>query len=278
MTVAHDVRERRPAAALARYVTCVWTQTVSSDSTPFTHRKAPHGSVELVCSVGSMPRILGPQTGPIEQTLAPGTTIVGVRLRPEAASSVLGLPTSELVDLALDADELWGDRADALRALVAGAGSAQEAAAHLQRTVSERLADSTAPDPVVAEGVRWLMCGRRPGVASMASSLYISERQLRRRFEATTGLTPTTLHRILRFQRFLALAWISRRPSSHIGRLAVEAGYTDQAHLSREAARLEGRSPRAFLSESEQRCCCGHDHSASYAPLLRHLPQHGLAA
>jgi AraC-like DNA-binding protein len=271
MTVAHTVRERRPEPALARHVTCVWTQTVSTNSTAFTHRKAPNGSVELVCAVGSMPRIVGPQTGPIEETLAPGTTIVGIRLRPEAASSLLGLPTSTLVDLALDADELWGDRADALQELVAGAGSAQEAAAHLQRAVSERLPDATGGlDPVVAEGVRRLMRGQRAGVASMASSLFISERQLRRRFESATGLTPTTLHRILRFQRFLALAWTTEQPSTQIGRLAVEAGYADHAHLNREAARLEGRSPRAFLSESEQRCGCGHDHSASYAPLLPH--------
>lgn len=276
MTVAHDVREWRPAPGLAHHVTCVWTQTVSPLSAAFTHRKAPHGSVELVCAVGSIPRLFGPQTGPVEETLAPGTTIVGVRLRPEAGSSVLGMPASGLVDLALDVDELWGAQGKALQELVAGAGSAEAAAAQLQRTVGQRLA--AAPDPVVAEGVRRLTNGQRAGVASMASSLFISERQLRRRFEAATGLTPTTLHRILRFQRFLALAWTSRRPSSHIGRLAVEAGYTDQAHLHREAARLEGRSPRAFLSESEQRCGCGHDHSASYAPLLRHLPQRGLAA
>jgi AraC-like DNA-binding protein len=270
MTVVHTVREWRPAAALARHVACVWAQTVSPHSAAFTHRKAPNGSVELVCAVGSMPRILGPQTGPIEETLASGTTIVGVRLRPEAAASVLGLPSSTLVNLTLGTDELWGDRGDALQEHVGVARSVGEAAVHLQRTVCERLAGATAPDPVVAEGVRRLTSGRRAGVASMAASLFISERQLRRRFEAATGLTPTTLHRILRFQRFLALAWTSDRPSTQIGRLAVEAGYTDQAHLNRETARLEGRSPPAFLSESEQRCGCGHDHSASYAPLLRH--------
>jgi transcriptional regulator GlxA family with amidase domain len=81
--------------------------------------------------------------------------------------------------------------------------------------VSERLADATDPDPVVAEGIRRLTRGQRAGVASMASSLFISERQLRRRFQAATGLTPTMLHRILRFQRFLALAWTSQRPSTH---------------------------------------------------------------
>jgi AraC-like DNA-binding protein len=278
MTVAHDVQERLPAPALARHVTCVWAQSVSRDSAAFTHRKAPTGSVELVCTLGAMPRVVGPHTGPIEETLAPGTTIVGVRLRPEAAAAVLGLPASELVDLELDVSGLWGGGGDALHERVGRAGSPSEAAAHLQRAVAARLADAPTPDPVVAEGVRLLMCGRRAGVASMAASLFISERQLRRRFEAATGLTPTTLHRILRFQRFLALAWVSRRPSSEIGRLAIEAGYTDQAHFNREAARLEGRPPGAFVAESEERCGCAHDHSASYGPLLRHLPQLALAA
>ena len=269
----HSVHERRPAPALAHHVTCVWIQTVSAQSPAFTHRKTPHGSAELVCAIGSMPRILGPQTCAIEETLAPGTTIVGVRLRPEAASSVLGLPGSTLVDLELGADELWGHRGHALGELLAAAGSAQEAAAHLERAVAGRLAGATAPDALVAEGVGRLMSGRRADVASMASSLFISERQLRRRFEAATGLAPTTLHRILRFQRFLALAWTRERPSMQVARLAVEAGYADHAHLSREAARLEGRSPRTFLSESELRCGgCGHDHGASYAPLLRHRP------
>jgi AraC-like DNA-binding protein len=268
--VIHDVHERRPPPSLARHVVCTWIQAVSPRSTAFTHRKAPNGSVEIVCVPGSMPRVLGPQTGPVEHALAPGTTILGVRLRPEAASSVLGMPTPTLRDLAVDADELWGDRAHALQELVGSASSDRQAASHLERAVAERLAGAPGPDPVVAPAVLPLMSGRRADVASLASSLCISERQLRRRFESAIGLTPKTLQRILRFQRFLALAWIRAQPSTQVAQLAVEAGSADQAHLSREAARLEGRSPRNFLSESELRCGSGHDHSASYAPLLRH--------
>jgi len=267
--VIHTVHERRPPPSLARSAVCTWIQAVSPRSTAFTHRKAPNGSLEIVCVPGSMPRILGPQTGPLEQALAPGTTIVGVRLHPEAAASVLGMPASTLLDLEVDADELWGDRAHALQELVGSASSGRQAAARLERGVAERLAGAPTPDPVVAQAVESLMSGRRADVAAIASSLFISERQFRRRFESATGLTPSTLHRILRFQRFLALAWLRAQPSTQVGRLAVEAGYADHAHLSREAARLEGRPPRSFLSESELRCGCGHDHSASYAPLLR---------
>ncbi|MGH2744170.1 MAG: hypothetical protein ACRDN8_17165, partial [Thermoleophilaceae bacterium] len=70
--VIHDVHERRPPPSLARHVVCTWIQAVSPRSTAFAHRKAPNGSVEIVCVPGSMPRVLGPQTGPVEQALAPG--------------------------------------------------------------------------------------------------------------------------------------------------------------------------------------------------------------
>jgi AraC-like DNA-binding protein len=266
--VMHTVQERRALPALAQHVACTWIQAVSPESSAFTHRKSPNGSVELVCAAGSMPRIVGPQTGPIEEELVPGTTIVGVRLRPEAAASVLGVATNTLLDLGLEADELWGDRARALQERIALAKAPQHAVAHLERAVADRLPD--APDPVVAEAVRRLMSARRADVGSMAASLFISERQLRRRFQTATGLTPTKLHRMLRFQRFLALAWTHENPRTHLAQLALEAGYADQAHLSRDAARLEGRPPGSFLPELERRCGCGHDHSASYAPLLRH--------
>jgi AraC-like DNA-binding protein len=267
--VIQTVRERRPVAALARHVTCVWIQEVSPDSAPFVHRRAPNGSSELVCVLGAVPRVLGPRTEPVVEPLAPGTTVVGVRLRPAAAPPVLHLPASETAGLDLGADELWGSRALALGEALANAGSAQRAAALLEQAVADRVADGPDLDPLATEAVRRLMPPQSTDLNSLATSLYISERQLRRRCEAAVGLTPKLLHRILRFQRFIALAWTLERPSTQLARLAAEAGYADQAHLTREAKRLEGRSPRTLLLESEQRCGCGHDHAASYAPLLR---------
>jgi AraC-like DNA-binding protein len=122
--------------------------------------------------------------------------------------------------------------------------------------------------PLAAEAVRRLLPAQPTDLKALAASLFISERQPRRRCEAAVGLAPKLLHRILRFQRFIALAWTLERPSTQLARLAADAGYADQAHLTREAKRLEGRSPRAPLLESEQRCGCGHDHAASYGPLL----------
>src|SRR5947207_2484 len=87
--------ERRPPAALAGLVSSVWIQHVGPDGAPYQHRDVPSGCVDLLCEVGAVPRIAGPRTGPVVETLAPGMTMVGVRLVPGAAWAALGVPPAE---------------------------------------------------------------------------------------------------------------------------------------------------------------------------------------
>lgn len=277
--------ERPPIPALAGVVSSVWIQQVAPDAPPYTQRNLPTGAVELVCRVGSEPRIVGPLTAASVEVLAPGTTIIGLRFAPGAATSVLGLPAAELVDLAVDARDAWG--AAPSRSALATASRERSALADLadpdaapadllvrvQLLVAARLADAAAPDPLIAEAVgrlRWAT----DEVGSLTSTLHISERQLRRRFQAATGLAPKPLHRMLRFQRFLSLAQHAiasgvAPADDGLARLAAEAGYADQPHLNRECQRLTGASPGAFLGEAHEHCGCGHDHAASFLPVLR---------
>ena len=59
--------------------------------------------------------------------------------------------------------------------------------------------------------------------------------------------------------------------------LAVDVGYADHAHLTRECVRLTGLSPSELLGGSFERCECGHDHAAAYKPFLatRRVPPLG---
>jgi AraC-like DNA-binding protein len=268
MTAAQSYRERPPVRQLSSHVTCVWVQRIAPDAVPYRHRTIPNGSAELICELGGVPRLVGPQTGPTEDVMTPGTVVVGVRLRPGAAPSVLGMPASELVDATLASNELWGPAAEQLAEQIAAAGSPGDAAATLERAIAARLAEASGPDPIATEAVRLLLPWRTDEVTSLTSALYISERQLRRRFQAATGLAPKVLQRMLRFQGFLALAQGREHPSAELARLAAEAGYADQSHLTRESLRLAGRTPRAVLLEAEEHCAGIHDHTASYGPLL----------
>jgi AraC-like DNA-binding protein len=267
--------ERLPVPALRELASMVWVQQVGRDAAPYVHRRIPNGAVELVCRVGSAPQLIGPLTGPVAEVLEPGATVVGMRFVPGAFPAVAGQPASEVAGLVLDAGELWGRPAAALGEAVGTAASPQGALSAVQLHVRERVQlTGEPPDPLVSEAVRRLMPWRAAGVTSLSASLYISETQLRRRCRTAIGLAPKALHRILRFQGFLSLIQQAiaqgRAPTDDgLALLALRAGYADQSHLTRECARLTGVSPRVFLAQTQQACACGHDHSASFAPVLR---------
>jgi AraC-like DNA-binding protein len=264
--------ERRPAPELAGHLSSVWVQQVAPAAAPYTQRSVPTGGVELIWRPGAAPTVVGPQTSALVDVLEPGTTVVGVRLRPGAAPAVLGLPADELVDLVVGVDELWGPEGAALGERLAEV-SAEDAGDALQRHLVGRLADASAPDPLVGEVVRRLMPGRGAAVGSLPAAVFVSERQLRRRCLAAVGLSPKALHRTLRFQGFLAQAQHAlaqgRSPAGDgLARLAAECGYADQAHLTRECRRLTGLVPSTFLGRIEHHCV-DHDHEVSFAPMLR---------
>jgi len=64
---------------------------------------------------------------------------------------------------------------------------------------------------------------------------------LLRRFDATVGYGPKVLDRVLSLRRFMAAA------GDDLAQAAFDAGYADQAHLSRECSRLTGLTPAALV-------------------------------
>jgi AraC-like DNA-binding protein len=270
---AQSYAERTPIAPLAGLVRSVWAQQISPDAGPYRHRNIPHGGAEVVWRTGATPLIVGPRTRPAVEVLAAGTTVLGLRLLPGAVPTLFGVPARELVDLSVDAAQLLGTSAVAL-ADRSQSGGCDDTLIALQRLVAGRLAGAAGPDPLVEAAVRMLLTGRNQVVRPLTKSLSISERQLRRRCRDATGLAPKALHRILRFQGFLAMAQFAMsqgRPPTADGLdlLAAEAGYSDQSHLTRECVRLAGLPPGAFLGNAAQNCACGHDHAASFRPILR---------
>jgi AraC-like DNA-binding protein len=262
-------RERQPASALAGHLASVWIQSVPAAAPPYTHRTIPHGSVEIAVELGSPPQVVGPQTGPIVETLGSGSTVVGVRFRAGVAASLLGLPASELVDRSIGWEEVSGAAAAKLGETIAAAASPEQAAAILERAVWKLLADADAPDPVVRAAVERLQPWGTTDIGALTSALYISERQLRRRSLAAIGLAPKVVQRMLRFQGFVALAQAREPESTDLAALAADTGFADQSHLTRESLRLSGLTPRALLAEAEINCVGIHDHTTSRAPLLR---------
>ena len=179
----------------------------------------------------------------------------------------------DLVDQRLGLAELWRSSADRLVEAIAVTATPERALRFLQVHLLQEFRRTVCVDPLVGEAVQALMPWRPVNIDSLATHLALSTSQLRRRCLQAVGVSPKVLQRTLRFQGFLALAQAGATPTGRRGAdgmagLAVDAGYADQAHLSRECLRLTGLTPRQLLGGDIERCACGHDHSASYAPFL----------
>jgi transcriptional regulator GlxA family with amidase domain len=119
----------------------------------------------------------------------------------------------------------------------------------LAEAVARRLRDAPRPDPVVTRAAALLARGMP--VADTSREIALGERHLRRRFHEAVGYGPKTLQRIMRMRRFLDM--VEAMPDPDVGRAAVEAGYADQPHLTRESTALTGLPPVALLASRHPR-------------------------
>ncbi|WP_443054411.1 helix-turn-helix domain-containing protein [Streptomyces sp. IBSBF 2435] len=222
----------RERAALAPGVT-VWTRTGVGGP----YRVLPDGCMDLIWHDGAL-LVAGPDTAAHVVTDRPGSSYAGLRFAPGVGPALLGAPAREVRDLRVPLDGLW-PAAEARR--LAERADAGPAAA-LDAWAADRIRTAEPADPLLGPVAAALSAGRP--VAGIAAASGLGERQLRRRCEAAFGYGPRTLARVLRLQRALALA----RAGTPFARVAADAGYADQPHLSREVRTLAGVPLSALLS------------------------------
>ena len=228
--IASVYGERRPAVPHP-LVECWWEQRVGDGA--YVQRVLPDACADVIVSADRRATIVGPATSAQLVRLPGGERLRGLRFRTSAVGAALGLPAHEIRDLQVP-----------LRDLFPGAEAAR-IADQVWRGELPSFLDPGTRDPRVEHALRGL--GRETS-SSIAGDLGLSERHLRRLVLAHTGLDPRMLRRVARFQRFLSLADRDGVDGTLAG-LAACAGYSDQAHLSREVRSLSGLTPSVLLAE-----------------------------
>lgn len=221
--------EFKPPPQLAGIAECLWVHELREPGSDPTGIVLPDGRVDVIWIEGGEPLVAGPQTRSVPRPLAPPFSVAGMRFLPGAGPPLLGLAAHELVNLHVPLSLVGTAQAAALGRRL---GAAEDADAAL-RALAAGLDGE--PDPLVRAAAR-LLDGPGATVDGVARTVALSERQLQRRFRDHVGYGPKTLQRILRFQRLLGTR-------DALARAALESGYADQAHLTREVRRLAGLTP-----------------------------------
>ena len=254
---------RRPSAALSpyvdRYVGYRQDRLASG-----THQGLPSRSMTLIISLAdpvtvlSMPDptatpqafpglISGLHAGPV--TIAADRVQYGihVELTPWAAGALLGHPAGVLASGIYDIRDVLGTRGSELLDRVREARDWTSRFAALDRVLGAHSERAWAPRPEVAQAWTTLVrTGGRVPVNQLARHVGWSRRHLGERFRTELGLSPKTAGRVIRFDR--SHTALTRPARSGLAQIAVECGYADQAHLTREWRELAGLTPSAWMA------------------------------
>ncbi len=172
---------------------------------------------------------------------------IQLALTTPGARALLGLPAAALAGELVELE----DAAPGLRHLpewVAGAESLAEAQARVEEALLAALDVAAAPEPRAEVGEALARLTRGASVQQAADEVGYSRRHLGTLVRAESGVSPKAFHRLARFERshrLLRRAATSGRPS--LARVAADAGYADQAHLTREWGSLAGCTPTGWL-------------------------------
>jgi len=85
-------------------------------------------------------------------------------------------------------------------------------------------------------------------IADFVSFTGLSQSQLFRRFKAETGNSPMGW---LRRERIVLASYVLRTTEKPIAQVALQCGYQDPFHFSRDFKRMQGLSPRAYRVQAQ---------------------------
>ena len=83
-------------------------------------------------------------------------------------------------------------------------------------------------------------------VRSLMDDVCLCQRHFERKFKHYTGFTPKEYSRIVKFKNAVELLRITT--SANLLTTAVDAGYYDLVHCSKEIKSMSGNTPASFLS------------------------------
>lgn len=249
----------RPAiAALHPFVEALWTGETPPGRPGQAEYTLPDGRMHLAIRLEGGPLrlydddadtvgrtvahavVAGPYSRAYLKEVAAPARSLGVLLGPGAARALFGCHPAELLDRHCPLDLLWPGDSERLLDQLHSETDPQRQLDRLQAALLARLRPCRGPHPQVALALQGLRQGR--GVGELVAASGYSHRRFIDLFRDATGMSPRAYARLLRFRRALRLA----AGDASWTRVALDAGYSDQAHLIREFRAFSGMTPRTW--------------------------------
>ena len=235
-----ELLQHAASPLLAPYVESYWSCRVLEP--PATVQLVPDALVDLTFDLVQKRAFV---SGPIEAGESYEHTrpaeLLGASIKPGAVMPILGVSPKSLKREWQPLTEVIGEVAESLTALIVSAPSRAEQLVRLDAFLLARVF-ATVSEPRVREAVAAIEASEGGvDVEALGKLAGASPRNLGRLFDDWVGMPPKRFARIVRLQA--ALRRLQENPEESLSALALDCGFADQAHLTRELRAMSGLAP-----------------------------------
>jgi len=189
---------------------------------------------------------IGGQTNTYSELTLSGTIqMIAVTFRPYGAKAFFNFPMLDSLNRTIPVDCLGDKELEELEDKIMNTQETHTCILLIEEFLLKRM--STDQDPYFKRlQSSLLLANMQPetGTSELASASCFSPKQYKRIFNDYIGINPKEFLRILRFQR--ALHILHNHPAILFADLAFQAGYYDQAHLTKEFKLFSGYTPTQY--------------------------------
>ncbi|WP_179473802.1 helix-turn-helix domain-containing protein [Chryseobacterium sp. H1D6B] len=254
-------QEFEPPEELRDTIKCFWYNRRDSGDEQMSFEVIPDGYAEIIFHFGSgcsishndglhllpSPFMMGLLNQPVHFSAKNCLEIIGIRCFPWTVFDLLGLPSGKSGVHVFE--HPVAQLQTRLNTLVQ-AGTIDEAVAEVKEYFLKIRSQVDVDSMLFKAGTAMSKAKGSIPVSEVATAAHATVRTLERKFKQSSGYTVKDVSGLMRFEQVRNQLW--HHPESNIAALAVELGYTDQSHLSREFKRYTGTTPAAFARKAKK--------------------------
>lgn len=256
-------KEYQPCNLLSPYIDRYWVYEGETEC-GIKFNIPPHGCADIIFTIGNVADyvnqsmtmrshcsyFVGPMNTYTELVAhTESVHILGVRFRPCGLSRFIELPLFELVNQKLCTSDLPTIFGHSFVEMLCEKIDVKQRIDTIEECLIKQLIhNNRSCDKQIVLAVKRIIQGKGIiPIKQLSSDICLCQRSFERKFRICTGYSPKEYSQIVKFWNAIA---ILRNYDSfdNLLSIAVEAGYYDVPHLSKEVKRLSGNSPYAFLN------------------------------